>query len=165
MKRMFYLLITVFFLLFVSGCKDESVEIIKPVQLYFCKADVSFQSADGLIASEEWEFSGWENKTLEFLNKYLAGPVSAELISPFPVNGRIVELTQNGSTVDILFNDNFTRLSPNELTTACACISLTVFDLLNAETINFEIASLDSENNLITMSRSTLLLSDGEEIS
>ncbi len=164
MKR-FLCLLTVFTVfLCICGCQNSETEIIEPVQLYYCKATVEFQSESGLIASEQREYDGWENKTQEFLNEYLAGPISSELKSPFPLGGRIVELSQEDSVVNLLLNFNFSRLSPPKLTTACACISMTVLELLNAEVINIEITSYVSERDIITMTRSNLCLSDSEGI-
>ena len=165
MKRIICAFLTFLFVFSIAGCQNNKQDIMKPVHLYFCRTETEFQTADGLFAPEQREFTGWENQIREFLNQYLSGPTSTDLVSPFPAGGWIVELSQNNSTVDILLSVNFTRLSPNELTTACACISLTVFELLEAETVNFRITSLDPEESSFTMSRNTLLLSDSEGIS
>ena len=164
MKRILCLLTVFAVFLCICGCQNSKSEIIDPVQLYYCKANVSFQSENGLIASEPREYDGWENNIQEFLNEYLAGPVSSELKSPFPLGGRIVELSQKNSVVNLLLNVNFSRLSPKDLTGACACISMTVFELLNAEIVNIKITNYLSERDVITMTRSNLCLWDNEGI-
>ena len=163
MKRIFALFAALIVLLCIYGCKSNVIEINQPVRVFYCNADIEFQSEDGLISSEIHEYYGWEEKPREFLNEYLSGPLSSDLISPFPLGARIVDLEQSGQIIDIQLNANFLRLSPSELTTACACISMTILELFDAETVNIEVISYGSENNMITMSRSNLFLSDTGE--
>ena len=163
MKRAIALL-CLFSLLFVfTGCKTNDVEIISPVQLYYCNENIDFHSDRPVIASEIREFHGWEENIKGFLNEYLSGPVSAELSSPFPHGGWILSLAEKDNEVTVTLSSNFGKLSANEFTIACACISNTIFNLMNLEIVHFEVFSSTSVNNKITMTRDNLILFDNTQ--
>ena len=157
-------LICILSLLFVFwGCRKDEVEIISPVQLYYCNANIDFHSEQPVIVSETREFYGWEDNTKGFLNEYLAGPISTELSSPFPHGGWILAMTENDIEITVTLSSNFGKLSANELTIACACISNTIFDLLHAEIIHFQVFSSTSVHNTVTMTRDNILLFDNTQ--
>lgn len=164
MRRIMSIVILIILLLSLTGCQQEEAELVHPVQLFYCSKTVNFHLEDGLFASEVREFDSWENKPREFLNEYLAGPVSPDLVSPFPVGGWIIELSKKGKNVNVVLNINFTRLSPNELSTACACLSMTIFELMDAESVQIETSGYNTDQSVILMTRDNLLFSDNSDL-
>ena len=160
MKRIICFISFIAILFCLYGCTQKSVDYKTPVKVYYCRDEISYNSPEGVFMFEYREFSGWEDRTRDFLNTYLGKPISPELTSPFPFGAWIIELEQDGSTVDILLNIHFSRLAPNELTNACTCLSLTVFDLLNVETVNFQIDSSKQTRQTITMTKENLCFSE-----
>lgn len=157
--RKCYALLLVILLLFLYGC-SEKPDYITPVQVYYTSSQVDFHSTYGIISTETIEYEGWENKTRDFLNQYLSGPHSQDLTSPFPTGAWILDMTQEESIINIQLNTHFSRLSPNEYTLACTCLSLTIFDLLHAEVVNIQISGSDQ---ILSMNRDNLIFSENNE--
>lgn len=160
MKRIICLFFVIIILFSLFGCSSKADEFKNPVKLYYCRDEITYNTPEGAFMYEYREFSGWEDKPRDFLNTYFNKPQSPELISPFPFGAWILELIQDDKTVDLLLNVHFARLAPNELTNACACLSLTVFDLLDADTVNLRIDSPTQGRQTITMTKENLFFSE-----
>lgn len=160
MKRIVCLIISCLILLCLFGCGKEEITYVSPAKLFYCTKSVSYNSEKGVIDSELREFADWKQEYRDFLNVYLSGPRTPELKSPFPLGGWILELKQKDSQVNLLLNLNFSFLSPNELTLACACISLTVMELMQVDTVNIQIDGNMQDPTVITMTKDNLFFTD-----
>ncbi len=161
MRRWICLLIPAIMLLLILGCTNNKTEYIQPVSVYYCRSQIIYNAIDGVLAPETREFSGFENDLRGFLNQYLKGPYSDKLSSPFPTGGWILALDRQNAQMHIRLSMHFSQLSGKEQTLACACISKTVFELIDCESVCLYIdGSQDSEDIAITITKEDLLLMD-----
>lgn len=145
------------------GCTNQAENFKNPVDVFYCTSPIKYNSLEGVFAREQRDFSGWNGNLQGFLNEYVTGPTSNGLTSPFPLGALILTLEQEDTAISLLLNFHFSRLSPNELTLACACLSLTLFQLTNAERVSFHIDGANEDRAIITMTRENLSLMDAIE--
>ena len=155
MKRLFCVALAIL-LICLLGCSKEN-DYISPVEVYYTSKNVDYHSQYGAISTEMQEYNGWEDRTREFLNQYISGPFSENLVSPFPAGAWILAISQEDANINIRVNNKFSTLSPNEYTLACTCLSLTVLNLYHAETVNIQISG---EQTIISMNRDNLMFHD-----
>ena len=161
MRRWICLLIPAIMLSLFLGCANEKTEYLQPVSVYYYRNQIAYNTADGVLASEIREFSGFENDLRGFLNQYLKGPYSDGLSSPFPTGGWILDLNREDTQIHVRLSMHFSQLSGKEQTIACACISKTIFALIDCESICLYIdGSQDSEDIAITITKEDFLLMD-----
>ena len=145
------------------GCTNQAENFKDPVDVFYCTSPIKYNSLEGVFARERRDFAGWSGNLQGFLNEYVTGPKSNGLTSPFPLGALILTLEQEETAISLLLNIHFSRLSPNELTLACACLSLTLFQLTNAESVSFQIDGASEDRAIITMTRENLSLMDAIE--
>lgn len=160
MKRIICLVCIMAALSAFCGCSHAAGNYTRPVNVYYCAASVDYRSADGLFAKEVRDYYGWSERLLDFLNVYLAGPLKSDLVSPFPAGSKVNSLHTNGTSINVQLNASFSGLSSNELTLACACLSMTVLDITGAENVNIQIEGLGDGNTNITMTRENMHITD-----
>ncbi len=159
MKR-FYLILLCCALLCCCGCAPKQNSEAH-VQFYYRSQSAS----DSLLEAEARpELS--RSATLDsLLTVYLKGPKSQTLTDPFNGNIRLISVTQNGSTLNVLLSREFSRLTRLPLMIACSCITVTCLGLTDATevTIRAQDSTLDGAES-ITMDRNTLLLLDDADL-
>ncbi len=161
MKRWIHIVIATLVLLSCLGCANKKTEYVHPVNVYYCRDEVAFNSEDGVFYPEIREFAGYEQDLIYFMNLYLNGPGDNDLYAPFPTGAKILELDAGKNETRILLSTQFSLLSGYELTISCACISKTLMELTDCETVNFYIDGMqENESNEIVMSKDKLLLKD-----
>ncbi len=159
MKRLLILLLCMVSLL--SGCSTSQPKIEDPVTFYYPRTEYVFGQTDSVIAPETREAAGIKTNLSALLNKYLQGPVSAELRTPFPADAKILEIRQEGGILQLTMNDKFSKLSGMELTIACACLTKTGMSLTGCQTVQIIIdGTTPDTQRIITMDAQTLLLMD-----
>lgn len=159
MKKAIPLLLCVLFLL--TGCKQNENTAQDTVRFYYCKNSETFSVGESYIISEERAIT--ENDLTELLGIYLKGPESTEYRTPFTNSLSVISCETVEDTVFLTLSNPIARLTGSKLTVACACISLTVLDYTQAETvvIRAQDALLDG-NETITMSRDQLIIFDAD---
>ena len=70
--------------LFLSGCSLVSTENHQPVLFYYQTAQFRLGEANGTIRAEERDGTGHITDMDYLLRLYLTGPLSEDLLSPFP---------------------------------------------------------------------------------
>ena len=98
---------------------------------------------------------------IALLNEYLSGPLGEGLHTPFPANVRIASFNISASTVTVVLSREFSQLSGLDLIIACACLSRTLFDMMEQNRI--QIAAYESlldGQAYITFDRSSILFVD-----
>ena len=157
MKR---ILIMILCLMFLCGCSAAGRNIREPVSVYYRAAQVSYHSADGVICAEKREFYNRRTALRKFMNEYLAGPTSQKLDSPFPSGASILELTETETSIKVMLNLPFLQMAPNELSLAYACISMTLFEVTDVQSVDLYIWGTDYEIDHTVMYRDHLHLAD-----
>lgn len=148
-------------LLSLTGCANDTGRFQEPVSFYYVREEFTYGTADGVIAGEIREAAGLSGDRRQLLNRYLEGPDSAELISPFPAGVRVVELKAEESRLTVVVSDAFAQLTGLDLTVACACLTKTAIGITGCTvvTIQAETAMLDGSKS-VTMDEASLFLLD-----
>lgn len=159
MRRCICLFCVILFLLPVCGCARKDAAIVKPVNFYYKTDPANYR--EKAISPEVRESNGYTDDLKRLLQLYIDGPISKTLINPFPENILVESITVNNTTVDLQLNSPFAQLSDMEMTTACACLTMTVLEL--TERHRLIITVLDHACNILyttSMTRDHILLSD-----
>lgn len=161
MKRCICVVLTVFLLMALCSCSAPKQKLSRPVNFYYCTKNITFHSNEGVIQSEQRESQGYENDLSSLVELYLSGPLSGELSSPFPEALQVIGIRNNKNWVYIELSENFGTLTGIKLTTACACITLTLWELTGASNIQIRAHNaLLNGRQVITMNAAALQLTD-----
>jgi hypothetical protein len=162
MMKRFVAIILIFSLaLCCAACTRKNVSLKKPAAFYYCNAEVPYDGKTGGITAEMREAALFENDMIALLNEYLSGPLGEGLHTPFPANVRIASFNISASTVTVVLSREFSQLSGLDLIIACACLSRTLFDMMEQNRI--QIAAYESlldGQAYITFDRSSILFVD-----
>ena len=159
MKRILVFILLIAMTVCVYGCGNRGSEMIKPVNVYYCMETVDYSSALGAFASMQIDMGDWDGRMLAFINFYISAPVTDGLISPFPTGAGITSIEYLDNTLRVQLNPLFSRLSAGELTVACACISLTLFELTNTNSVRFNLHGA-TDDAVAIMTRDNLIFKD-----
>ena len=152
MKRLLCFVLTVSVLLStLSGCGQKLKENIT---LYYLKSSYQ-ENLDSPIVGEEREVAGHRDNLKYLLSFYLMGPIGKERSSPLPRGTQLYTVEQEGTALTIEISNTSALLSDAEFSLACACLSMTCMELVNAEKV-----TIVSGSRSLTLSRDNLLLND-----
>lgn len=150
MKRFFCFALSLSLAFCLFGCGRKSKDLARPAQFYYCNKTITFDETSNVFSSEARETAEFQD-LVSLMNHYLKGPVSGELVSPFPTQTEIVTIKEIGTTLDVTFSPQLSRLTGSELTLACVCTAMTLFELTEAETviISAEGVRLDGKDSIM----------------
>lgn len=159
MRKCLCLILALFILTGLMGCADNDAVINTPVNFYYRTLTSTYADSHKVVDYETREADPHSEDIVQLLNTYLKGPESPELNNPFPDGTTVVSLIQSGQNVDISLSSHFSRLSGIDLTVACACISLTIFDYTDCEQVTIRVSNavLD-QRDFITMTQDDLII-------
>ena len=158
MRRIISFILIVVMLFCLFGCSHSNkTEMVKPVAVYYCQKDVDYNS--GIIVADKMDYNDWNGRMLAFLNFYISAPVKESMDSPFPAGANINAIEYRNDTLRVQLNALFSRLSASELTVACACITLTLFELTDAYAVSFSYHN-GSNETIAVMNRDNLIFRD-----
>ena len=160
MKRFLIFFLCISTLLPLLSCARQE-DIQKPVTFYYRRANIAYAGSDGVVSTEQRESLGHEGNIDSLLAMYLSGPLSPELAQTFPDGTFLVSIQQSGTTAKATFSFHLASLSGIDLTVACACITMTLTELMGVETVQISAAgALLDDYQYITMDKNCLLLLD-----
>ncbi len=157
MKRLFVLILIVCFLL--SGCSFFGERLKEPVTFYYLNAEYQFFSEEGVIVPELREAYGHRDNLSYLMALYLVGPSQDELISPLPRGTRIYFAEQTEENITLKLSDTANTMSDIDFSLACACLSLTCFDLAEVDSV-----TVISGERTISMNADGLIIYDRNTI-
>ena len=159
MKKVFVVLLSLTLLL--CGCTPASSVPETPAEFYYCTYPIVYNDPKGLISCEVRDIASCRDDLLSLLNFYLKGPSGTQHASPFPNGVNALSVQTDSQTAQVLLSNQFARLSGNDLTVACACLSLTLCSLLDVDrvSVSTEGGFLDGKNS-ITIAKEDLILWD-----
>ena len=151
MKKICLILCCCLLLQMVCGCSGNKEEFENPVQFYYCTREISYNSPTGVIQPETREGKGYFDNLSAFLNAYLRGPVSQELVSPIPTDVYLVFCEVENNTAKVVLSSQFSSISGVELSTACSALLLSVHGFTGAETIHISAkeSQLDDKEEIV----------------
>ena len=151
--------ITVFLLLIIlsaglMACKNDDIS----VNFYYCSEYPSYYTNE-LVLQPETRTLGTPLSDLDSLmTAYLEGPYNVLLHSPFPKGTKLISVQTGKELIEVVLSDEFAALEGIDLTVACACISNTLLEISNAETIRIRAESVPLGNaEYIDMTAQSLL--------
>ena len=162
MKKLLSIILLLCVFIQLSACGDNDTgELHGAADFYYLTEEVTYHSENGLIASEKRDANNYYDDLSTLLNQYLQGPDKTGLVSPFPENTTVSEITHNNGILSIELSKEFGQINGYDLSVACACLTLTVqqFVTVNLVQISAEGVDLDG-NKYITMNTDSLLLID-----
>lgn len=151
MKKAISLFLCLLLLMLMTGCGDEQPKLEKPVKYYYCKSNVTYGSANGVLDFEERESVGKENDLQYLLNQYMRGPESGDFLRTFPQFARVIRCEIGESSLSLCLSNEFASLSGMELSLACAALTTTVYGItgLDTVTIRTDSALLDGRETIV----------------
>lgn len=163
MKKLMCLSAAIALALTLCACFSSDGDIQIPVKFYYCNSDdrISYNSETGVIGWEARESNGYQEDLTALIDLYLKGPVSDYLKSPFPSGVSVVNISQTETELQITLSNQFGTLTGCELSLACGCLSMTLLEYTDAQSVEIMIQdeALD-EKASITMSWENLILLD-----
>lgn len=157
MKRLLIFICLLSFLL--CGCSANGQLFKNPVTFYYIQEQYQYGENAGVIAAEEREAAGHQNDLTYLMALYMMGPSEDGLVSPIPRGTRVLEVKNSGTSISLKLSDTTSTMSDTDFTRACACITLTLLDMTEAEKVSFQ-----SGSRSLTMSRDTLVLFDNSQL-
>lgn len=160
MKRICAIAFLISILLALAGCGSNKTS--NSVTFYYPRnpKDSARSFSETFYGTEKRNCNNAQDLQ-HLLTTYLQGPLGDDLISPFPEDTLLTDLEILETQITVCLTGEFSRLSGINLTTACACLSLTVFSLTDAETVRIISPAIDKMPAVeMTMSRTNLILTD-----
>ena len=148
MKRFFALLLIAATVL--SGCSAASQNIKEPVEFYYLRncaeaEDYKDYFSEGAIVAELREASGHKDDLYYLISMYLRGPLSPDMVSPFPAGTNVTRVILNEGTLYVTLNAAAANAEDLELTLVWACLGKTCLALTDATAIQIESRSYDGK--------------------
>ena len=135
MKKICILICCVLLLQMCCACASKKNELKEPVNFYYGRETISYNSDSGVIQPELREGSGFHGNVTALLHAYLLGPSSSELRRLIPADVYLVSCDVDNEVITIELSNPFSKISGIELSTACSALLLTVHDYTGAETL------------------------------
>lgn len=140
--------------LLLSGCGSLTEGLREPVNFYYVRSGYQTDMSSP-IGSEQREAAGHRQDLRYLLAMYLMGPSQEPLRSPLPSGTQILSLDENDTLLTICLTDLDEILSDADYSLACACLSLTLLDLTDMQSI-----TVASGSRSITMTQENVLYMD-----
>lgn len=153
MKRIYPLFLII--CLCLSGCNSLGERIKEPVTFYYPREEYLYFSPESVIVSEEREASGHKNDLNYLLALYLMGPAQEGLQAPLPPTTKILSLSDWNHELILQITNYDSTLSDVDFSLACACISITCFELTDYNTI-----TVKSGSRSVSLSRNSITTYD-----
>ena len=139
MKRLFCVILLCLLTFSFTACHQDQQKVQVPVNFYYPRQEAAFGSADSLIAPQVSEGMGYSEDSLGLLSIYLQGPTDPHFRSPFPTGVKILSMDQVNGLVRVTMSAEFATLTGMDLTLACACLTMTVLDLTDGNSVRISV--------------------------
>ncbi len=160
MRRIVCIVLVFLLLLPLAACARKNTDIQDPVNFYYRKKDPAH--SDAAISKELGEAQGHQEDYPYLIGQYLKGPNDEVLQRTFPSGISVVDLKIDGTSATLVLSDFFSTLSGLDLTLACACLTLTVCELIGTEQLSVRTQStlLDGSKTVTMAVKDIVLLDD-----
>ena len=123
-------------LVLFSGCSvvTNSDDSGTPVSLFYEYRNAEqVQDLESVIGDEERSVSVLS--LWDFLDLYFQGPLSEDMISPFPAGTRVMDIQYDNSIPTITLSGEYFSLMGVDLSVACCCLAKTVCDFIGRDSV------------------------------
>lgn len=153
MKRLTFLLAALALLL--AGCGPSQERSQESVAFYYLRENLDYGNRDSVIVPETREAAGQRRELSYILALYQVGPSEEGLRSPLPEDVRIQSVQVSGRRISLALSDASEDMTDLQFTLACACLSMTSLELVDADAV-----VITGGSRTITMDRDSLVLYD-----
>ena len=122
-------------LLLFTGCRSKSPRYQYPLNFYYLQNVESFQVGDSAVKPEIRDRKPYADDNIALLDLYLKGPEDDAFTSPFPDNVTTESWEKNGDSIIVTLSPSFAEMTGYRLTTACICLSMTVLEMTQAQSV------------------------------
>ena len=160
------LLVALFLLAFCSCSTTQESQQSNTLNFYYCNSNAMQNLDTYVIATEERNPKEFSDALDVLLNEYFKGPVSSELLSPFPSDLKVESIVQSNTHIQITLSSVFSNLSDVDHSLACACLTKTVHELTGFENIYISYENTSTgKRHTISVNPDSYLLDDNSVIS
>lgn len=142
-------------LFLLCGCGRKGKPLFDPVYLYYPRTEYDYGSADSAITWEAMDGTGHMDDFEYLLSEYFAGPIDEGLVNPFPVGTTLLSARLEGDDFLLEVSAEALTLPEHQFTLGCSCLSMTCFELTQAETV-----TVSCGEKSLTIRRNGMLLAD-----
>ena len=142
-------------LLLLCGCGRKGKPLFDPVYFYYPRTEYDYGSADSAITWEAMDGTGHMDDFEFLLSEYFAGPIDEGLVNPFPVGTTLLSARLEEDDFLLEVSAEALTLPEYQFTLGCSCLSMTCFELTQAETV-----TVSCGEKSLTIRRNGMLLAD-----
>lgn len=142
-------------LLLLCGCGRKGKPLFDPVYLYYPRTEYDYGSADSAITWEAMDGTGHMDDFEFLLSEYFAGPIDEGLVNPFPAGTTLLSARLEEDDFLLEVSAEALTLPEHQFTLGCSCLSMTCFELTQAETV-----TVSCGEKSLTIRRNGMLLAD-----
>ena len=123
---------------FLPGCQAQ--EVLAPNQpdniyFYYMRQPLGYGEENGVIGAQSVDLRGWDVDYLQLMRLYLNEPTEAGLRMPIPGDVSVLSVTVDNGVATVTMSRNFSQLSGYNLTIAACCITKTLCQFEDIQTV------------------------------
>lgn len=161
MKRVVCAFISACFLICLCACTQNTANVKEPFNLYYRANNTQYEKLNTIIAVEVRDAYGHSGDYHYLMQEYLNGPISESCTSPFPSGTVLEELNIVSNKAQIVLSEQFAALTGSDLMIACACISRTISELTDVQSVQIStVNNMLNGHDSITINRDTFNFMD-----
>lgn len=161
MKKIGILLCCVLILHMLAACGTKVEDFKVPVRYYFSNKEIAYNTQNGVIQAEIREGADLHGNLTAYLHSYLRGPISSNFIRIIPSDVYLVSCNVNDETAEIVFSNQFSKLTGVELVSACSALMLSVNAFAGVDTICISTKNaLIDEKDVFVITMDDIVLTD-----
>ena len=131
------------------------------ISFYYRQSKLDYDSPQGALGAESRRDLPDRLAYTQIFNKYLEGPRSSNLESPFPSDLKLIDLTIDQQTAHITLSSSLSGLTGADLTICCVCIAMTVKNITGCAVVQIKAQDAMLENReAIIIDTNTIQISD-----
>lgn len=119
----------------LCACGRQAPEYAQPAKFFYCNKEISYNSPNGVISSEIREAKDCNGNVELYLQSYLNGPEFNHLYLLIPSGTKLLSSEIRDTTIHLSFSKELAQLSGVELTTAGACLMLSLHEFSGIDTL------------------------------
>lgn len=145
----------------LTGCTEKNPNG-STVLFYYRSTESNFGSETGLFAVEERTIHYSSSEYEKLIEEYLNGAKSSNCTSPFPGGTTLTYFSLHDGNATIVFSPHMVFQSQADVTTCCACLCQTLFNLPDIQTITISVdgEKINGANELVFQKDSFLIRDD-----
>jgi len=164
MKKISLLICISLIICIFGGCAAKKQEFQTPVNFYYAKKDITYNSVSGVLQPEVREGAGFHGNLTACLRAYMLGPSSQDLQQLIPTDVYMVSCQEDEESVSVVMSNTFSQLSGVDLTTACSALLMTIHDYKGANVLHISVKDgLLDDMAVLTLSMDDIVLIDTVE--